>query len=304
MFQEFPEDNMNENYLSERRQKIADENLMNFEEHKNDMSRSRSVLIGAVSGLALAAVVGWFALSPRYSVDNVAEIPVIKRPQASVKVKPENPGGMEILNQDKSVYNIIEKEPERKEVESILPPPEQPILPEIKAAATTPAPEAAPEQTPELKPIETTTEVKTSEVKTVAAPKAVVNETKEITLPTIKEASQKEAVQAKAEPKPQPVAKAEPKPEPKIAATQAVTGDWQVQLMSSPNQKAVTSAWTGLVKKHPALKGVSHEIETADLGAKGTYYRLKAGAYATRAEADKLCSTIKSQGGSCIVKKK
>ena len=303
MFQEFPEDNMNENYLSERRQKIADENLMNFEEHKNDMSRSRSVLIGAVSGLALAAVVGWFALSPRYSVDNVAEIPVIRRPQASIKVKPENPGGMEILNQDKTVYDIIEKEPERKEVESILPPPEQPILPEIKVAEQAPAP--IKEQTPELKPIETTTEVKTSEVKTIAAPKAVVNETKEVTLPTIKEASIKENAQQKAETKPQTVSKvATAKPEPKTETSTASAGDWQVQLMSSPNQKAVTSAWSGLVKKHPALKGVSHEIETADLGSKGTYYRLKAGAFATRAEADKLCSTIKSQGGSCIVKKK
>ena len=303
MFQEFPEDNMNENYLSERRQKIADENLMNFEEHKNDMSRSRSVLIGAVSGLALAAVVGWFALSPRYSVDNVAEIPVIRRPQASIKVKPENPGGMEILNQDKTVYDIIEKEPERKEVESILPPPEQPILPEIKVAEQAPAP--IKEQTPELKPIETTTEVKTSEVKTIAAPKAVVNETKEVTLPTIKEASVKENAQQKAETKPQTVSKvATAKPEPKTETSTASAGDWQVQLMSSPNQKAVTSAWSGLVKKHPALKGVSHEIETADLGSKGTYYRLKAGAFATRAEADKLCSAIKSQGGSCIVKKK
>ena len=303
MFQEFPEDNMNENYLSERRQKIADENLMNFEEHKNDMSRSRSVLIGAVSGLALAAVVGWFALSPRYSVDNVAEIPVIRRPQASIKVKPENPGGMEILNQDKTVYDIIEKEPERKEVESILPPPEQPILPEIKVAEQAPAP--IKEQTPELKPIEATTEVKTSEVKTVAAPKAVVNETKEVTLPTIKEASIKENAQQKAETKPQTVSKvASAKPDPKTETSTASAGDWQVQLMSSPNQKAVTSAWSGLVKKHPALKGVSHEIETADLGSKGTYYRLKAGAFATRAEADKLCSTIKSQGGSCIVKKK
>ena len=303
MFQEFPEDNMNENYLSERRQKIADENLMNFEEHKNDMSRSRSVLIGAVSGLALAAVVGWFALSPRYSVDNVAEIPVIRRPQASIKVKPENPGGMEILNQDKTVYDIIEKEPERKEVESILPPPEQPILPEIKVAEQAPAP--IKEQTPELKPIETTTEVKTSEVKTIAAPKAVVNETKEVTLPTIKEASIKENAQQKAETKPQTVSKvATAKLEPKTETSTASAGDWQVQLMSSPNQKAVTSAWSGLVKKHPALKGVSHEIETADLGSKGTYYRLKAGAFATRAEADKLCSTIKSQGGSCIVKKK
>ena len=74
--------------------------------------------------------------------------------------------------------------------------------------------------------------------------------------------------------------------------------------MSSPNKKAVDSAWASMVKKHPALANQPHEIETADLGAKGTYYRLKAGAFNDRSDADNLCNTIKKQGGSCIVKKK
>ena len=43
---------------------------------------------------------------------------------------------------------------------------------------------------------------------------------------------------------------------------------------------------------------------TADLGAKGIYYRLKAGAFATRDGADELCKDIKALGGTCIVKKK
>ena len=108
MFQEFPDDNLNSNFLSERRQKIAEENVFNLEERKNDLHRSKSVFIGAVSGLALAGVVGWFALSPRYTNNAPTEIPTIRRPQEAVKVRPENPGGMEILNQDKSVYDIID----------------------------------------------------------------------------------------------------------------------------------------------------------------------------------------------------
>ena len=89
--------------------------------------------------MALAGIVGWFVLSPRYAVNNPEEIPVIRRPQTAIKVQPSEPGGMEILNQDKSVYDIVEKKPEDDtKVENLLPPPEQPKLPIIE-----PAPQAA-----------------------------------------------------------------------------------------------------------------------------------------------------------------
>ncbi len=333
MFQEFPEDNTTDNYLNERRQKIAEEGFMSYEEHRNDLKRSRSVFIGAVSGLALAAVVGWFALSPRYAVENATQIPTIRRPQTAVKVKPENPGGMEILNQDKTVYDIIEKEPQKAEVESVLPPPEQPILPTINAETIQAQAEATAEQvntTAELPPVAESKTVATAEVKTVVAPKAVVNEVAEQKLPTIKEASvaQNEPKEIKAPTAPKEIkAAAQPiaaKPTEAVSKSTASIleniaqnktaeptsqaaakgGDWQVQLMSSPNQKAVNSAWSGLVKKHPQLASEPHEVETADLGSKGIYYRLKAGAFSSRDGADKLCNSIKAQGGSCIVKKK
>lgn len=82
------------------------------------------------------------------------------------------------------------------------------------------------------------------------------------------------------------------------------TGPWCVQLMSSPNQTAVNGAWKGLVKKYNVLQKQPHEVETADLGSKGTYYRLYAGAFADRSGADRLCNDIKALGGTCIVKKK
>ena len=81
-------------------------------------------------------------------------------------------------------------------------------------------------------------------------------------------------------------------------------GSWQVQLMSSTNKPAVESSWKNLVKKYSVLAGQVHEIETANLGEKGTFYRLKAGAFRDRAEADRLCNDIKALGGTCIVKKK
>ena len=67
MFQEFPEDNKGDDFLNEFRQKIADQSSNNIEERRNEMKRSKSVFIGAVSGVALAGVVGWFILAPQYS---------------------------------------------------------------------------------------------------------------------------------------------------------------------------------------------------------------------------------------------
>ena len=132
MFPEFPDDNKNEDFLNEFRQKIAEQSNTSFEERKNELNRSKSVFIGAVSGVVLAGIVGWFVLSPRYAQETDAELPVIRRPQTAIKVQPTEPGGMEILNQDKSVYGILDKsEDNAKSVENLLPPPEEPKLPVI-----------------------------------------------------------------------------------------------------------------------------------------------------------------------------
>lgn len=301
MFQELPEDNKNEDFLNEFRQKIADHSGINLEEKRNEINRSKSVFIGAVSGLVLAGIVGWFVLSPRYASDNNAEIPVIRRPQAAIKVQPAEPGGMEILNQDKTVYDIMEKKSsdETAVVEKLLPPPEAPKLPEVKASEevkatvtteTTAAPEPAVIQ-------ETVKE--TVVVKEVTPPAPAVKEEAPVKEVPLKEAMKQETKAPAPTENPKAIIKAI---DAKINEVPA--GSWQVQLMSSTNKPAVESSWKNLVKKYSVLAGQVHEIETANLGEKGTFYRLKAGAFRDRAEADRLCNDIKALGGTCIVKKK
>ncbi len=303
MFANF-DDNKNDDFLDEFRQKLNTDSSESFEERKNEINRSKNVFIGTVSGIALAAVVGWFVLSPRYAENNSADIPVIRRPQTAVKVQPAEPGGMEILNQDKSVYDIIEKkETDTPKVENLLPPPEEPQMPVISAVQeTAPVVEQAEEiiKVADVKVAPAPVPQAAPEEKTVEAPKTISQAAAETKAPI--------AEVKTAEKAPTPVAeqqKEAPKTESKQEAkTIAVTGPWQVQLISSPNRKAVDTAWDGLVKKYPVLQGQSREIETADLGAKGTYYRLKAGGFADRSGADKLCNDIKALGGTCIVKKK
>lgn len=307
MFSNLDNDNKDDDFLDEFRQKLGGQDMENFEEKKNEINRSKNVFIGAVSGIALAAVVGWFVLSPRYADAPDAELPVIRRPQNAVKVQPAEPGGMEILNQDKSVYDIIEKkDTSAPVVENLLPPPEEPQLPVIAAQPET---TVADKVTAQIQP--TVVEQKVEEIIRVAeAPKPQpVQEPK--TEPAPAPLSQAVSAPAPA-PTPEPVVRPEPQPVPQPKATPApqpepkaaAAGTWQVQLMSSPNKTAMDSAWKNLVKKYPVLNGQPHEIETADLGSKGTFYRLKAGAFADRGGADNLCNDLKALGGSCIVKKK
>ncbi len=315
MFQEFPEDNKGDDFLNEFRQKIADQSSANLEERRNELKRSKSVFIGAVSGVALAGVVGWFILAPQYADNGNVEIPVIRRPQTAVKVQPSEPGGMEILNQDKSVYDIIEKKDNEPVVENLLPPPEQPKLPEIIASAPLPVEstavnpadnqlhsnDIAPEKTIGSAPVQAVRENVPAAIsqQTGDAPEAKVVGLKEVVQQeNAKAANNVVTVPAKAP----EIVQAEPKKAE--APKKAVTGMWQIQLMSSPNKQAVEKAWVSLTKKYKMLANQPHEIEAADLDFDKTFYRLKAGAFADRSGADELCKDIKALGGTCIVKKK
>jgi len=281
-------DKNNDELLNDLRQKLANQTSLEYEEKRNELNVSKNVFIGAVSGIALAAVVGWFVLSPHYAGNNNNEIPIIRRPQEAIKVQPEDRGGMEILNQDKTVYNIIDKENvDNPAVERILPPPEEPQLPEIKPENETPNIfEVTAENTPSVPSTE----------KTIKAAEEIIKEETNQT-PKMAKTIKLEPVKETKEPK---IVKT-PSTENNIVSA---TGPWRVQLMASTNRNAVANSWKSLTSKYRTLQNQPHEIETADLGAKGTFYRLHAGAFNDRSGADNLCKDIKALGGSCIVKKK
>lgn len=322
MFPEFPDDNKNEDFLNEFRQKIAEQSSTSFEERKNELNRSKSVFIGAVSGVVLAGIVGWFVLSPRYAQETAAELPVIRRPQTAIKVQPTEPGGMEILNQDKSVYGILDKsEDNSKLVENLLPPPEEPKLPVIMPTENTPSVEtvAKVEETAASKGNIDVVEEAEKIIQIAEAPK--VNEAQE-EKPAASEKTLAQAMndiadkanldaQKKIGEKEVKAPVTQPAKEEKIAIKEddfldltVPAGAWQVQLMSSNNKAAVEKSWGSLSKKYTVLAKQPYEVEQADLGAKGVFYRLKAGAFKTKPEADSLCNDIKALGGTCIVKKK
>ena len=101
------------------------------------------LIAAAVAGIALIGAIGVYAMSGKTS--GTAAPAVVKADDAPVKVKPENPGGTKIGNQDSAVYEkvagaeaaapaqekLVTTAEEPVEIEKILPA-EQAALPEAK----------------------------------------------------------------------------------------------------------------------------------------------------------------------------
>ncbi len=86
------------------------------------------------------------------------------------------------------------------------------------------------------------------------------------------------------------------------AAPASGGGSFVVQLSSQRSEadarrdfQRFQSRFSGL------LAGKSADIQTADLGNRGVYYRLRVGPGGSREDAVRLCEQIKAQGGDCVV---
>ena len=109
-------------------------------------------------------------------------------------------------------------------------------------------------------------------------------------------------VQAQAEAAPTRVAAIEtPTPEPVAVAAPAPSSEYYVQISSQPSEEAAKQSQRNLGQRYASVIGSRNlTIQTADIAGKGTYYRVRIGA-ASRDEANSLCASLKSAGGSCFV---
>ena len=104
---------------------------------------------------------------------------------------------------------------------------------------------------------------------------------------------------AKPKPAPKPVAAAEPAPQ----AAPAKPASFVVQLGSKKDQTEALASFADMQQKYPTLlANYRPMVQKADLGAKGTWYRLRIGPIADKGTASKLCSQLKAQGqADCMV---
>jgi uncharacterized protein len=101
--------------------------------------------------------------------------------------------------------------------------------------------------------------------------------------------------------KPAQVASAEPAAAAAVDPKAKPTGV-RIQLISMPSEAAAWDAWKQISGKYSAqLTGLTAMVESADLGTKGTFYRVQTGPFTTVAAAQERCTTMKAAGLDCLV---
>jgi len=100
-----------------------------------------------------------------------------------------------------------------------------------------------------------------------------------------------------------PAPRAAATPPPAVAAN-AAAGGYVVQVSSQRSEADAQASFRSLQEKFPSqLGGRTGIVRRADLGAKGTYYRVVTGPFASAGEADQFCGSLKAAGGQCIIQR-
>ncbi|MEM9740537.1 MAG: SPOR domain-containing protein [Pseudomonadota bacterium] len=82
----------------------------------------------------------------------------------------------------------------------------------------------------------------------------------------------------------------------------SASGPYMVQIAALRDHSRAEATWEMLTTRHPDIfAGSEKRIQRADLGARGVFFRLRAGAFDARSDASAFCDAIKSSGNDCIV---
>jgi hypothetical protein len=230
--------------------------------------RSRLIAITLTLGVMLLFAGGlWFAYvqGMRHAGSGAAQtteaVPLLRADERPTKVRPEQPGGMPMPDQNSSLYNEkLAKSP----VEKLLPPPEQP-LPRPAPAPIKPSAPSIVMPPPEGSPAEAPPSAAAQGV----APKGIAPS-----------GVQQASVPAQAEP---------------------AAGTVQVRLGSLPSPEEAREEWQRLKRANADLLGnLRANAVSVDLGEKGIYYRILAGPL-EEAAAERLCTELKRRSHGCII---
>ena len=270
----------------------------------------RKTWIGAILAILIVAGFGvgiWYAYDQGVKKGVQLAPPIISADTTPVKKMPDNPGGMDIPNQDKQVFSVLKSGDAPEKVEKLMPPPENSAPQEkTEEMVASTAEKAADESklevliekaTKDTPTADTKTEEAAKAAETSAATKKVEEAAKAVATPSVAEKVDEKKVVVAAAPVPKKVE------EPKKASAPKATGPlYRVQVGSFRSADAAEKQWSILTAKFKSLlSGKIHRVQDVEVKGKGLYYRLQVGGYDTRDSANKLCSDLKAKKQDCLV---
>jgi cell division septation protein DedD len=256
----------------------------------------RRLITSLVVLVALGGFVGivWHAYNQGKAGGNDAVVPLLKAEDSPTKVRPDQPGGMDVPNQDKLIYDRIApgSQMAAPQIERLLPPAEAPVARPAAPIAPAPAAQApataAPTdlQPPPLGERQVTTAPPINSVP-AQPPIPVAPPAPSQAVPP----AQAPAAQA---PRPAPTQQAAVAP-----STPIPSGAARIQLGAVRSADAAQKEWARIQgANRDILAGLNMNVVTADLGERGVYYRIQAG---PAADAADLCNKLKARNVGCIV---
>lgn len=273
--------------------------------------KSPSVITAALVLLAFGGA-AWF-LTGTDSDAPEPEVPVIQAQTTVFKQAPRDRGGMDIAYRDSSIFDDgTQGEPARR-VENLLEPRTEEPVENVQAAlvqgSEIPETQAAPDN--EVEPLVSAAAEPPQDASPAPRQKpetmhkaGTSPETLAFVRNVLDEESQSQTAEA------QQTASDLNQVEPAAGAAMPAVGtiepgDHYVQLASVTSPSGAERAWVSAKEDYGSLlQNVAHRIQEANLGERGTYYRIQAGPMSEGA-AKRLCERIKSQNpGGCLVVQK
>jgi nitrate reductase NapE component len=311
-------------YAADDKACAADED---YAEAQSTRRRSSLVLVMAIFGLAVVGTAGAFGYRATFGGPVLPTLPPISKAN---KIAPAVSAVLEAKNATNtnqagatttgSTENLVSREeqsvnPDPRVISTIPIMPGQGWLPGVATLAV-PTPPAAVQMAPNQAmpgrvvsvwpppPAMAAPTAPATAAPIPAPPPQVLSEPKKIHTVTNR-ADQSGAADAKPEPTPPAAPTALGNANSTAAVAPSVSGGgYAVQVTSERSESNAQAALQALQAKYPnQLSGRQPIIRRADLGSKGTYYRVLVGPFASAEEAAGLCSRLKAAGGNCIVQR-
>ena len=254
-------------------------------EDEEDIEGSRLPLLIVLALLVLAMFAGvvWLAYTQGVARGR-GETPVLAAANGPERVTPQQPGGTNVPYQG---FKIYEQPAPPDDAAEAPPPASAPVAqtPAPAASAPKPAPSvAAPPPAPAAQP-----------------PKSVASIIQQSQTPPAMRPTVPATPTGPATGAPRSIVPAAPAPAA-TAPKPAASGGVALQIGAFKTRAEADAAWRAYSGKHAALlKGYGPDIQEADLGDKGTWYRLRIAGFGDREMASALCDRLKADGGGCFL---
>jgi hypothetical protein len=230
-----------------------------------DPTTKRLALIAAGLGSALLAVLSVWTVSGHRNIGG-SSVPVVEPPVGPMRVKPANPGGMQLTPGDDIFTRGSGGD---SSTDTLAPPPE---IPDPQALRSPPKPVAA---APVPAPSQPTSASPPPAAAMALPPAAPV------------------AIPAQAPPAEAPTA---PALKPVVVPP---SGHAQVQLAALPTEEGAKQQWAILLHRFPdLLHGRDPAIGNVEVGGH-TWWRVRTGGFADLAAARGFCDQVRAKGAAC-----